>query len=629
MRVKLYLLSSHSDWEDLGTGHLRFSGQQFTIFDENSDSVLLDYLLSDEVFWRQGDSILLFSTPELKTFAMSFPGKETATAALEQVCKLQNKNVADVIVEEDSPKETEEILELGLDSLPQLAEHLTKLRLSGKCLGSQSAIPPSFLSELGSLFHKAESETSEYLSVFFDISKELIHAGNEPLLRSLLSDDHYLELFGALECKRYTDAPELKGKRADFREFLRQVKFCNVMETTDGEFVALVERNYRLQYLKDTAFARCPDEACAGFLICAQINVWTEVLDHFLQSRDLKRKFVDRLRKMDLDSFELLNEMGSMAKNVVPYLRVEFYEYLYSEGVLKLAAEVFQEEHSPDAAAKIYVYLSDLLICMLTAVPGRGRDFLLSDCPSKSLLSLVAAAFLETTEISPLQTLSDLFKTLLEPAPERRQSDLFTVFYETVIPQFVSALHIASVTEECTRIRVSEILSLLTLCVVSHGYRVRFLVSNFEVLRTCTQLLRLGDKPVTVSVLKLVKAIVQRNDSTLTKLLANEEVLEETWRLFRDNEAKGNMIYSLCLGIAHSVTQADSALLDEGVAQSPAVRSAPKIQAYFRDLLTRHEATLVPPGYSLSRDEPSPNLKRKRDSDQREFEKKAKVESSQ
>jgi len=566
-RVRLYALSAE-DWDELGTGQLSLQSTRLSLCTPEYAEPLLDHLVQDELYRRQGSTIVLFSTTALLSYALSFQSEDHATELLEALCALQGRQLADIPQEDES--EEESLPEM--DTLSELPARLKDLRLAGE--NAEQVANESFLKRLDQLLAQAEREKSPLVQQLFESFRELLQWSNETLLLSLLSDLHYCTLFGALECKLHVDAPEFRS--AHFRVFLQEAKFVNVLETEDSVFLSLVHRCYRLQLLKDAALPRGVDENCAAFLMATQLGLWTAILDYFLQSRELQRRFGEQLKALSKPAFSLLGEFNSMAKSTAPCLRVEFYELLLEQGLLTLAVQVLTEQ-LPYSLRIIEVFTG-----ALSAVPAKARAGLAQSL----LLRLVCKGFLEASEISAIQVFSEFLQAALEPIPEVRLNELLDALYE-LLPELAGVLK-SLPTEEAGQLRVSEVLSLLRMCVESHGFRVRYLLSSQEVLRSCGKLLK--DKTLVVGALQLLRTVVDRRDSHLAQHLANEGVLEGVWELFTEHESRESLVFSLCLSLAKSVQQAESRQLDASVAESEAVLGSLKLRACLAEALDRASA---------------------------------------
>ena len=563
-RVRLYGLT-RGDWEELGTGQLSLEDRNLTLQSEQSDEVLLRHVVQEEIYRLQGRTIVLFSTEELRTYALSLQTEAETTQLLGALCDLQGRHLSE-IPQEDSSDTDEELPES--DSLLQLPIHLKELRLMGR--DAQEVAKEALLMRLDELLVEFEREKSPLTRQLFEVYRELLQWCSEPLLLSLLGDVHYLSLFGALECNFHADGPGCED--ADFRGIFLKSKFTNILESNDQMFLTLISRCYRLQVLKDTALPREVDETCITFLATTQIGLWSALVDHFLQSNDLQRRFCDSLRELTVPILAFMKEFNTMAKSITPILRVEFYELLLKEG--DLMSLLCRSLESKSGLTLLEVYS-----CAVVAVPVKAREGL----AQSKLLSLLCSGFLEAEEISAIQMFAEVLRALMEPISEVRINEILDAMYE-LLPGVVTVLK-KPPNDEVGRIRVNEVLAMLRLCVEHHGFRVRYLLGNQEVLRACAALL--PDTALVVGTLQFLRTVVDRRDSYLAQQLANENVLDEVWRLFEQHEQKETLVFSQCLSLARSVQKAESRQLDAAVSESDTVLKSTRLKQAFAEVFDR------------------------------------------
>ena len=117
------------------------------------------------------------------------------------------------------------------------------------------------------------------------------------LIESLLSDQYYLDTFGALEYN-----PDIKITES-YRDFLKnQLKFNKLNKISNPEILEKIHLNYRLAYLKDTALATGLDETTIQH-ITSQINhLSLEILQTVLMSNEIIDELVEKLKSSDLES---------------------------------------------------------------------------------------------------------------------------------------------------------------------------------------------------------------------------------------------------------------------------------------------------------------------------------------
>ena len=566
-RAKLYSLSPDGEWQETGTGFIHFQGRTLLCESETDSKELLRQPVEQEVYRRQGKTILLWTLPDARSYAVSFQQPKGAQETIEHLCRLQERDPKDIEDEEPSEEESTALPDLSTASgLTSAVQQFSSLHFQAKQHLAEDILSSSFISRLETVFIQAETAQDQAsLESLFHIYKELVHFCHVGLMEVLLEERHFEKMMGALEYD-----PVIKGKNMKFREFIRSVAFRNVLNVTDGEFLTLIHRNYRLQYLKDTALARCLDENCIGFLTNYQLSQWNETVSYVNRSVEIRKILMERLKEIKIEGFEMLGELGNYAKSVAAYTRIEFYELLCAEDIFGIFTKAIEWEFPPNEALKVKVVISDLAACLVTLAPTRARDFFTSESqrlPSTSLLQSSCSALLSSREISVIQQLSDFFHTLLDPSPDKHLSEVIPVFYDSILPSFITSLRLSSPPSEETRLCLCELLSILSKCVLFHTYRVRFVLLNTEAFPVILDLLEWKDKPIILSVMRFFKSVVEKNDHLLIRHLVTLNALQRIWKVFIENGTRENMLFSSILAFIHAIKIADNSLLIEQISQ--------------------------------------------------------------
>ena len=648
-RAKLYSLTSEGEWLEIGTGFLLFQGRTLLCMSETDNKELLRQTVEQEVYRRQGKTIVLWTRPDLSSYAVSFQQPRGAQETIEHLCRLQERDPKDIEDEEPSEEESNPLPDPSSPvGLTQAAQQFSSLHFQGKQHLAEEILATGFLAMLETAFLQAEdAQDLNALELLFVVYKEMVHFCHLGLTEELLEEPHYERLLGALECNFHADDPAIQGKNMHFRQFLQSVSFRNVLQAGDADFLKLVHRNYRLQYLKDTALARCMDENCIGFLTNYQLSQWNDTIGYVNRSADLRKSLIEQLKEMKPAAFELLGELGSMAKSVAAYTRLEFYDLLCADDVLQICTKAMAHTFAEQDAVKVKVVISDLAACLIALVPARVRDFFTSESQregSGSLLKSVSEAMLASGEISVILQISELFHSLLDPNPEKRLSDVTEVFYDSIVPTLILSLKRPVLSSEEARLCVCEVLSILSKCVLYHTFRIRFVLLSNEAFAAVAGLLELQDKPVTLAAVRFIKTVMEKNDQFLIRHVVGANCLQRVWQVFLGNGQRENMVFSSVLALIHAIKIAGNPLvLDQIQQRHLALFAASPLLAFFEGWTGKAQTTA---SYSLwnpreisakedeayfeSSDEEPETLKRKLPAEASEvaFEKKTKVESS-
>ena len=110
-RVKVYVLGVDGQWDDRGTGYVNceliaeYDSLGFRVSAENPNDkeLLVTKIFEEEVFQRQGDTIVTWTNPETREdVALSFQEAKGAQQVWEIICQVQGRSP------NDAPEEAEE-----------------------------------------------------------------------------------------------------------------------------------------------------------------------------------------------------------------------------------------------------------------------------------------------------------------------------------------------------------------------------------------------------------------------------------------------------------------------------------------------------------------------------------------
>ena len=518
--------------------------------DQDSEELLLKHEVGDEDYRLEDKHVIVTELGENDGFAVSFQDEDAAKETLTWLLTVQNKIVPDL----SSDEESEDTLLPDVSDLKGLKEAARTFAQASpdlKLAIAASIIGTAFLTQLETAFAQAEAASDRTtLILLFHIYKEMVHFCSPGLTEIMLSDRHYLTLFGALEYD-----PQIQGKNMHFRSFLQTVQFHNVLSIPEGRLLSLMHCTYRVQYLKDTAIARCIDESCLGFLTSLQLTYSGEVITELCEDVTLRLGLIVRLRNMDFSAYRVVGEIVGILKLAQPQIKSSFLETLYSDGVMEIAVSALAHEFPEREMGLVRSWVSDLLMHIFTSITPVIKDYFLvgSNEGKTRLLASITDSFLSASEIAAIIDLSELLQLVLDPAPEHRFQDLYDLFYDSQANRLVAALRIPSIDSEETRIRTIELLTLLTKCVLWHGYRARTLVLESDVMKELKALLETGDKPIALAAIRLLREIVGKNDSFLLKITMREAVFPSVWRLFEGNGESEGMLYSSVMALIAAI----------------------------------------------------------------------------
>jgi protein phosphatase-4 regulatory subunit 3 len=550
---------------------------------------MLDYHVTDEDFKRQGDTILIWVDAEANTYALSFQDVAGSNDIWKAICNA--KGVDPAVFWEANSDEEECLPQLSLENIETFHSALTELPLSRKERIGSLLIQGDYLASLGELLGEAEAKgPASKLPVFFFIFKDLVHLNHSELLEEMLSEAHYLTLFGALE-----HDPDLNGRQFNSRDFLtKTLKFKNVLNITNEEFLRKVHMAYRLQYLKDTVLARCLDDATIGHLTAFNLALGNELIQCVTRSTDIRGRLVLKLESGNFEAFCFLNELSLTAKQALPTPRNLFYEALCDDGILELlGGSLNRDELTSTEYNKLRVITADLVISLLQTCPHLIKRHFVSQQEKEAsfpFLKHICAAFLESEDISVQQQISELLRILLSPEEQDSLYELCDVFYDQIMQSFAEKLQVNAVDLEETRLSLCEVLNILTQCMLTHSPRMRFFLLYNDVLQRSLRLFELNDKTVMLAALKFFRAVASHHDRYLQEFLISHKFFKPILKVFKANGDKENMLFHSVLALLEVVRTSQCFLLVESLVSKhlPEFLGSP-LEKYFDGVKAVHD----------------------------------------
>ena len=300
-RVKLYQLEPEGAWLDKGTGcascRVMEGGPKIFVTTEDGTGVVLDSKIrSDDIYERQGESIIMWREPGVEIFsdtdyALSFQDSAGCVALWESIIAVQRQYLLQQEYGQvpsfglafsrsrsdgggaTSPSAAQSISGLHVaPSIPPLSastvgevrEKFVSMHVSQKdaFAGLVLAKEGEFIDSLLTLSSDLEDlEDNENLKKIADICRSLMLLNEPSILEILVSENKFLGIAGIMEYD-----PALKSKH-DFRAYLSGgVKRKDVpgAELTDAGQIASIEKLFRLRFLRDSLARPALEESGSG-----------------------------------------------------------------------------------------------------------------------------------------------------------------------------------------------------------------------------------------------------------------------------------------------------------------------------------------------------------------------------
>lgn len=552
-RVKLYELEGDTAWVDKGTGYTVLENGTISVLSEENGACLMEHCLDGDRYRKESESIMVWTEDNGTSIALSFADPIGARNFYQSVCFAQNREPEDIHI----PHEEEvKLPALNESTLQDWRTLICEAPFTRRDMLSRRFLDSNLLEKLHTMYKSALESSSHLLPTYFYIYKGLVSLHNKELLERLLKEPNYLDFFSALE-----HDPDLHGQQFHTKEFLTKTcKFKNVLGIQDEAFLEKIHIVNRLQYLKDTVLARCLDETTQGSLIGHCSLLWAEIVSAFCANKEMTRKLKIRLETGDFESFCFFYELCKVSKSLGASQRVYFYETMMDKSVFESMSAALA---SPSNKI-LRVMIPEIVTGVLQIAPEIIKSFLLS--PSEKIelypfIKHVCSSILESSDISVQQLMSELLRTLLIPSSEDSFYALCDIFYEQIVESFLDKLSIETVDLEETRLCLCEVLGIMTECVDSHSYRMRYFIIYNDVIKKVVTLLRLRDKALSLAALKFIRALIASNDRFYHKSIVNNSCFKPVFKLFKDNGDRENMVFHSVMAILDAVAKVKSELL--------------------------------------------------------------------
>uniref|UniRef100_A0A0D9ZUG6 Uncharacterized protein n=1 Tax=Oryza glumipatula TaxID=40148 RepID=A0A0D9ZUG6_9ORYZ len=564
-RVKVYRLTDDGKWDDQGTGHVTIDyieGSReiaLTVVDEeDSDTLLLHHITSDDIYRKQEETIISWRDPEKALeLALSFQEAAGCSYIWESVCTIQRNlqfNVLDV--QEAAPPAAFESLEasrnppfhdeslsstsrelkklppLDLSSLSSILKTILECSMTERMRVSVAELIlqyHDFFPQLVNLFRTCESSGNmDALHMIFRLVKGIILLNSSAIYDKIFSDDFILEIIGALEYD-----PEARTVQ-NHRTFLKEhVVFKEAIPIKNASVVSKIHQTYRIGYIKDVILPRVLDDSTMAS-IAAIIHANNAAVVCLLKD---DASFVKELfAKMRSSNISAESKRELSQDKVLVSAGTDILVYFLNQDPNLLRSYIARQENSQEGNS-----LLGLLVQGMVTDFGEGMH----------------CQFLEILKI-----LMDEFATNM-PTNYRGAID---VFHEKHLDKLIDVIALASspmdITQSTsspvgvgTRVEnhsvkteiLSNICELLCFCVVHHPYKIKvnFLRSNsVEKILTLTHR---REKVLVVAAVRFMRTVIARNDELLLSHVIKFNSLKPIIEVFVENGDRYNMLHSVVL----------------------------------------------------------------------------------
>jgi len=640
-RVKLYQLNLQGQWDDRGTGHICCTfvenlGSCLLILSEDSQKELLKCkVLDEDVYQRQGDNIITWNEPTGHSeegnggidLALSFQENAGCLEIWKRICEVQGK-YSDFPTEDakfalpecklDRLSEIYEVLQGAAHQPPQKEVYCNLLL----------ANDGEYITRLLSLFSDCEDlDDLASLHIIVTIFKAIFSLNDPTVLEVILSDQFFLPVAGVFEY----DA-ELKQK-AEYRQFLTEkVQFKQVVPIEDPELLTKIHQNFRITFLKDVLLRPMMDDAYVATLNSLTFFNNSEIINALHHETDyLTRVFnlffaPDTPRESKTDVLAFLREVFQMSKTLQPSYREGFYKFLQTEVPFFDVFVIVLADSSSTIPERLCCM--EVLLASLFHDPSLLRNYILlkgSHPPhpayfgsasqvvrkedtdstsiqctvaadSKSLLYWIIRRLVSDKDSGVLLQAADVVRECLNcDTMEGTDRDNFlTVFYDHYIQWLVEPFWLnipaGEVEDSASKISKWHVCDLLSFCVRSHTYRMKYFVLRNNIVSRVLKLLHYRDKFLKLAAIRFIRACVGIKDEFYNRYIVKNGLLFPVINLFKEQKQMDNLINSSIIEMVEFIRCENiKILIDNLMERYEDSFKDVKYVTVFEDLLLKHQ----------------------------------------
>ena len=180
-------------------------------------------------YHRQRDTIVTWLDEETQSdLAISFQELQGAQEVWKTIWSIQGRDPDEISAEEDS--DDEYLPEPSLNSLTKLYNTILGIDMSRKPKMIEKMLQndEEFFKKLYECFHQAEEQCDgEKLKDIFLIMKDILNLADTHLLEVLMSDQHYMDVFGILEHNSEIKDQKYETKHREVNKICWSYSFSN------------------------------------------------------------------------------------------------------------------------------------------------------------------------------------------------------------------------------------------------------------------------------------------------------------------------------------------------------------------------------------------------------------------
>ena len=552
-RVKLFFLDELKQWVDKGIGLASISSTEIEILsEETTNESILHCFLENIIPYKQSDTILCWSDQHMNHYALSFQQPERANAFWSVFCEILGM---DKSLEPSLPP-----------PIPENLDEIANIFLGDYNLKS---ISQEWLRQLTKETMKSK-ENREVMVQYFVIYKELINLGKMEIYQGLLLSEDFIAIFAVLEFDS-----DISFRQDFVAYFTENVRFNNFLEISDKKFVDEVHLAHRILCLKESLMSKSFRETTIQILWSFHLSVWNEIIAYYTSLSEVRAKFILQLTENTYNSFAFLNEVVNSSKFISNQARMQFYESLDRDGIIKSIQKKWFLER--EDSLKIKRVILEVFYCTSQLLPKLMIENF-GSFEEKYYILIFKDTI--TCDLDIVQKSMDILKLLLQPQHLACNQTFFKDIYDEIIAFYVERLNPGIISED-NYDSTNEILGLLSHCLRVDTVTVRFFFISNNIINILNSLIKSCAQEVKVSAIKVLKSIISRKDSFLINSLIKSETISIVLDLFHNNCSRENLFFSCVLSLLTEIKNCELKSLNQYMCGLLARYDSELLNSYF------------------------------------------------
>lgn len=543
-KVKHFQQNQEGDWTDIGVGYLEFEADSISVISEDDPSkTILLYKVSNEVYHKQGDTILTWTSASGQTLALSFTDKSSLFQCCAEICAIQGRSVEEL----ESEEELSEVPSLPSPNTQNLIDVLYMLSYYPVQRLVAGIIDSNFLSQLGSVLDDLSLDEKEKLEMVFMIYKILgnLHlacAQSKEILEILVSDQEFDKVLRGL-----ARDPMLNGIVYNLKDLYLKSRFNDLMRV-QSEVRKIIEKCNRVTFIKDIALGRHVDEQTSAFLLVYIQELWKDILHRMLCDESGFDELVKGIRKKDETGMRCLYEVCVMSKSLGQVDRLKLFKIFLKAGLIDFSEDL----EVSDKKDRISECLAEYLHNLIETDPDILKFLICQEYPE--FLTDLSKTFTSCQSLGCIQELSKLLKSLL--SPDFVYSPLtLPIFTSSISPIFLSSFASLSTDHR------SEVLSIFSTCLSSKNQNIIKIFTTSQFISDL-KLLATGHKSFSINVLRFIGLLSSLEDRQLDLVLVRSGIIDFLTSALDCNFKSENLIFSVALNVIENLDKASSLVLN-------------------------------------------------------------------